>query len=85
MLTIKNLSASIKDSYILKNINLTINPGEIHALMGPKQSGKSSLIHTIIGNKILTVKKGTIAFITMVLLPNLKSISFFEFEIMSAW
>lgn len=62
MLTIKNLSASIKDSHILKNINLTINPGEIHALMGPKQSGKSSLIHTIIGNKILTVKKGTIAF-----------------------
>lgn len=62
MLTIKNLSASIKDANILRNINLTINPGEIHAIMGPKHSGKSSLIHTIIGNNILTVKKGTLSF-----------------------
>ena len=62
MIKIKNLTAKIKDLEILKNVSLEINAGEIHAVMGAKQSGKSSLVHAILGNPILEIEKGSIIY-----------------------
>ena len=60
MLTIKNISASIDDTEVLSDINLEIKAGEIHALMGPKESGKSTLAHLIQGNPNIIRTNGSI-------------------------
>ena len=49
MLEIKNLQASIDNKAILKGLNLTIKPGELHAMMGPNGSGKSTLANVLSG------------------------------------
>ncbi len=49
MLEIKNLKASINGKQILKGLNLTIKPGEVHAIMGPNASGKSTLANVLSG------------------------------------
>jgi len=49
MLEIKNLQASINNKAILKGLNLTIKPGELHAIMGPNGSGKSTLANVLSG------------------------------------
>ena len=49
MLKINNLHASINDTEILKGINLQVNPGEIHAIMGPNGSGKTTTIRMLLG------------------------------------
>ena len=49
MLEIKNLQVSINKKIILKDLNLTIKPGELHAIMGPNGSGKSTLAHVLSG------------------------------------
>ena len=49
MLEIKNLKASIKDKDIIKGLNITIKPGELHAIMGPNGSGKSTLANVLSG------------------------------------
>ena len=49
LLEIKNLKASVEGKEILKGINLSINAGEVHAIMGPNGSGKSTLVRTILG------------------------------------
>tara|TARA_A100001011_G_scaffold386515_1_gene462489 strand:+ start:60 stop:794 length:735 start_codon:yes stop_codon:yes gene_type:complete len=49
MLEIKNLKASINDRDILKGLNISIKPGELHAIMGPNGSGKSTLANVLSG------------------------------------
>ncbi|MFM8455760.1 MAG: Fe-S cluster assembly ATPase SufC, partial [Ignavibacteria bacterium] len=62
MLNITNLHASIEDKPILKGIDLTVNPGEVHAIMGPNGSGKSTLASILAGREDYTVTDGTIVF-----------------------
>ena len=49
MLEIKNLKVSVNEKSILKGLNLTIQPGELHAIMGPNGSGKSTLANVLSG------------------------------------
>jgi len=51
MLEIKNLKASVSNKQILNGLNLTIKPGELHAIMGPNGSGKSTLANVLSGKK----------------------------------
>ena len=62
MLEIRNLHAKAGDKEILKGVNLTINDGEIHALMGTNGAGKSTLSNVIVGNPAYEVTEGEILF-----------------------
>lgn len=62
MLTIKNLHARVEEKQILKGINLTVNPGEVHAIMGPNGSGKSSLASVLAGRENYQVTEGEVDF-----------------------
>ncbi len=59
-LIIKNLYAEVEGKEILKGVDLTINGGETHAIMGPNGTGKSTLASVIMGHPRYTVTKGTI-------------------------
>jgi Fe-S cluster assembly ATP-binding protein len=59
-LVIKNLHAKVEDKEILKGVNLTIKTGEIHAIMGPNGTGKSTLSAVIMGHPKYVVTEGTI-------------------------
>ena len=59
-LDIKNLSVSVLDKTILNNFNLIIHSGEIHAIMGPNGTGKSTLSRAILGDEKYTISSGDI-------------------------
>jgi Fe-S cluster assembly ATP-binding protein len=61
-LVIKNLHVSIEDKEILKGLNLTVRQGEIHAIMGPNGTGKSTLAYALMGHPNYEVTEGEVHF-----------------------
>lgn len=76
MLKIKNLSVTVNNELILKNINLSIKKHEIHVILGSNGSGKSTLASTIAGNPAFRITKGYITY-------NFKNINHLPAEIRS--
>jgi Fe-S cluster assembly ATP-binding protein len=62
LLEIKDLRVSINDNEVLKKLNLTVNKGEIHAIMGPNGSGKSTFSKVLAGHPIYSILDGDILF-----------------------
>ena len=62
ILVIRDLHASVDDKPILKGLSMTVNAGEVHAIMGPNGSGKSTLANVLAGREEYTVTSGSVEF-----------------------
>ncbi|AEV37508.1 FeS assembly ATPase SufC [Pseudovibrio sp. FO-BEG1] len=62
MLEIKNLHAEVDGNKILRGIDLTVRPGEVHAIMGPNGSGKSTLSYVLAGKEDYEITEGSITY-----------------------
>jgi len=62
MLKIKDVYAKAGDKEILKNLNLTVKPGEVHAIMGPNGSGKSTMGNLLAGMPHVTATSGSVTY-----------------------
>ena len=62
LIVIDNLHASVEGAEILKGVNLTVNPGELHAIMGPNGSGKSTLANILLGHPSYEITEGSITY-----------------------
>ena len=62
ILEIQGLKASVNDTQVIKGLNLTVNPGEIHAIMGKNGSGKSTFSKIVVGHSAYRVTEGNILF-----------------------
>ena len=62
MLTIKDLQVRVGNRQILKGLNLSVNPGEVHAIMGPNGSGKSTLANVLAGRDGYQVTSGSVEY-----------------------
>lgn len=62
ILDIKNLQANVEGKEILKGLNLSVNEGEIHAIMGPNGAGKSTLASVLVGNPNYEITGGEVSF-----------------------